>query len=41
MSTYILTIEVAVVAEDILQAIKIGEKISEENNGNLKNIVEI
>ena len=41
MSTYILTIEIAVNADDILQAIKIGEKISDENNGILKNIVEI
>jgi hypothetical protein len=41
MSTFILTIEVAVIADDILQAIKIGEKISVENDGNLKNIVEI
>jgi hypothetical protein len=36
-----LTIEVAVNADDILQAIKIGEKISAENDGNLKNIIEI
>lgn len=41
MSTFILTIEVAVNADDILQAIKIGEKISAENDGNLKNIIEI
>lgn len=41
MSTFILTIEIAVVADDILQAIKIGEKISAENDGNLKNITEI
>lgn len=41
MSTFIVTVEVAINAEDILQAIKIAEKISAENNGNLKNIVEI